>query len=131
MSLKTVMIVAIVSFCIGGALSHLWLPRVEERVQEKVVTKNHIVTEIKEVVKPDGTKETDTTITDTSTKKEDSSRLIQRNAPQWQAYLGVRTSLELQPIYQFGAARRLFGPVLLGVSVSTDKTVGAFIVIEF
>ncbi len=131
MSLKWGLAACIVSFCVGGVLAQRYLAHEVVTEKERIVTKDHVVTVIKEVVRPDGSKETDTTIVDDSTKKEDSSKVTIKAVPQWRLDVEIRTSLDLVPIYQVQVSRRLFGPVMVGVSISTDKTLGLSAGMEF
>jgi hypothetical protein len=105
-------------------------------VEEKEVIRKDIQTIIKEVVRPDGTKETTTTTTDNSVEKKDrkSETLVQKQAEkQWLISAGAsRASFTQQDtLYQVMAQRRVLGPVFAGVSVSTDKQVGLVLTAEF
>lgn len=105
-------------------------------VEEREVVRKDIQTIIKEVVRPDGTKETTTTTTDNSVEKKDrkSETLVQKQAEkQWLISAGAsRASFTQQDtLYQVMAQRRVLGPVFAGVSVSTDKQVGLVLTAEF
>lgn len=105
-------------------------------VEEREVIRKDIQTVIKEVVRPDGTKETTTTTTDNSVEKKDrkSEMLVQKQAEkQWLISAGAsRASFTQQDtLYQVMAQRRVLGPVFAGVSVSTDKQVGLVLTAEF
>lgn len=111
---------------------YLW-PRIEYKhtVQEKEVIRKDIVTVIKEVVRPDGSKETVTEIVDRS--KESSTRketLTKAAQPQWS--VGAYTTFnEKIPTYTVTVDRRILGPFSLGVYGQTNSTFGAGIRLEF
>jgi hypothetical protein len=98
--------------------------------------KNNIVTVVKEVVRPDGTKETNTTITDTSTEKKNStttSRDVQAIAA-WHvsaSYAVQPLSGSYAPVYGVQVERRILGPFSVGVRLQSDKQIGIVVAYEF
>lgn len=105
-------------------------------VEEREVIRKDIQTVIKEVVRPDGTKETTTTTTDNSTEKKDRKfeSVVQKQAEkQWLISAGAtRASLtDQQTTYQLMLQRRVLGPAFAGLSVSTDKQLGLILSAEF
>jgi hypothetical protein len=109
----------------------------------KTVTVDHVdtVTVTKETVKPDGTKEVETTKTDKSvvTNNSDvnnkSSNTITNNKPQWR----VRADLIPQvaggntfgPLYGAGVERRILGPIWAGAFVNASRSAGLSVGLEF
>lgn len=127
-NIKKLLVLSLVSAGIGGWIAYKVLPpREVVKIEEKEVIKNHTVTQIKEVIRPDGTKETNTTIINDS--KTTISKQTQKD---WFATVGIaRTSLTSDNIYQLGINRRILGPFYVGGSVTSDKQLGVNIGIEF
>lgn len=99
---------------------------------EREVVRNDII--IREIIKPDGTKETITT--DKSVSKSDSttkttvtppSRLYSLTA----SYSVHPTNRELAPVYGIQLTKQFLGPIALGVRVQSDKQVGIVVGYEF
>lgn len=96
-----------------------------EVIKEVEVVKKDVVTVIKEIVRPDGTKETVTTITDktkeTSKKdsKSESSTVIVYAKPQWRVQSS--SSLETNPKFGLGLERRVLGSVFMGIGTTNVK----------
>lgn len=129
LSWKTLGIYTVVVAALAvGATKRLW-PTVDTRltIQEKEVIKKDIQTVIKEVVKPDGTKETTTTIVDhskESTKKQVEQIVNKKN--DWFVAAGAEARLnDLQnPVYKIEANRRILGDIFVGATVNTQGAVG-------
>lgn len=128
-SWKTLGIYTIVVAALAvGATKCLW-PTVDTKltVQEKEVIKKDVQTVIKEVVKPDGTKETVTTIVDRS--KEASSKTLEQivnKKNDWFVAAGAEARLnELNsPSYKLEVNRRIIGDVFVGATANTQGVVG-------
>lgn len=119
---------------IAGVLVYHFLPQVQERikVQEKEVVKKQVVTVVKEVVRPDGSRETNTTITDNSTGSRTSSLDLVKLKKSWHASVGTEWSFDKEPqSYSLGVQYRVLGPFFIGGSVSTDKRAGLSLGWEF
>lgn len=118
-NIKTIAIVAIVLFVSGyGAGRYFQPPRIETKieVQEKEVIKKDVVTVIKEITKPDGTKELVTVITDKSTEKKDKQfeSVVSKPAEkQWLASVGVNP-FAVTDTYSAKIDRRVLGPIFVG-----------------
>lgn len=129
LSWKTLGIYTVVIAALAvGATKRLW-PTVDTKltIQEKEVIKKDIQTVIKEVVKPDGTKETTTTIVDhskESTKKQVEQIVNKKN--DWFVTAGAEARLnDLQnPVYKIEANRRILGDIFVGATVNTQGAVG-------
>ncbi len=120
MQARYVLLISVVSFCIGAAVCFKFLPPSE-------VTRDKVVTVIKETVRPDGSKETDTTITQ-DTKKV-APILVQK--PNWLISGSIGTSLQLVPIYGVLVQYRLIGPVYIGAQGTTAGYAGLTLGMEF
>lgn len=100
----------------------------EIKIVEKEVIKKDVVTQIVEIVKPDGTKETKTVIVDKSTENS-IKELIQSVRPRdWLvgAYYKVN-----DPAYGISVNRRVFGPVFVSVSADTQRQLSVGLGMEF
>lgn len=136
MSPKITIILLIIVAAASAGITRFYFPAVEYRNTEtiKEVVHNDIQTVIKTVVLPNGTKETTETIDDKSVIHETAkSEVIIASKPQWMFDVGARAKLdEIQnPIYDIQVQRRIVGPFFLGGRVSTDKSVGVSIGMEF
>lgn len=76
-------------------------------IVERETVKYNVVTQIKEVTRPDGTKETTTTITDKT--KETAAKSVPVFAPEKQWVVGAYYRLN-NPTYALSVSRRLVGP---------------------
>lgn len=136
MNWKTLGIYTIVVAALAvGATKRLW-PTIDTKVtvQEKEVIRKDVQTVIKEVVKPDGTKETVTTIVDKSKEssiKKSEEIVMKKN--DWFVAAGAEMRLnDLQnPVYKIEANRRILGDIYLGGTVNTQGAVGIQIGFSF
>ena len=136
MNWKTLGIYTIVAAALAvSATKRLW-PTIDTKVtvQEKEVIRKDVQTVIKEVVKPDGTKETVTTIVDKSKEssiKKSEEIVMKKN--DWFVAAGAEMRLnDLQnPVYKIEANRRILGDIYLGGTVNTQGAVGIQIGFSF
>lgn len=136
MNWKTLGIYTIVVAALAvSATKRLW-PTIDTKVtvQEKEVIRKDVQTVIKEVVKPDGTKETVTTIVDKSKEssiKKSEEIVMKKN--DWFVAAGAEMRLnDLQnPVYKIEANRRILGDIYLGGTVNTQGAVGIQIGFSF
>lgn len=136
LNIKTVAIYTLVVAALSiGATKYFW-PTVDTKltIQEKEVIKKDIQTVIKEVVKPDGTKETITTIIDHS--KESSSKTLEQivnKKNDWYVAAGAEAKVtELQALsYKIEVNRRILGDVFLGATANTRGVVGLQVGFQF
>jgi hypothetical protein len=112
-----------------------YFPSIEEkiRIEEKEVIKRDVVTRIVEIIKPDGSKETQTEIIDRTKEKitkEFESLKIQKK--DWFIAGGASLNInDVTPVYNFQVNRRVLGPFYIGASVNTRKDIGVLIGFEF
>jgi len=106
----------------------------------KTVTVNHVdtVTVVKEITKPDGTKEKTTTTTDkskidTNTDSDTKTSIVITNQkPQWKVSALLTTKQgSFGPVYGAMVERRILGPIFAGAFANTDKAVGLTVGLEF
>lgn len=139
MNTKYVIILMIVVAAASAGLTRYYFPQVEFKNTETVkeVVRNDVRTIVKEVTRPDGSKEVVTEIVDKSTKKETStSETLIVKKPQWMFDIGARANLDNVSnrdtfVYDLQVQRRILGPFFLGGKVATDKSVGISIGMEF
>lgn len=130
--LVTIIVVAAGCFYEGRKTAPPVIQTVDHQINH-----NNIVTVTKVVKEKDGSQQTTTTTTDTSTKAE--TEHIIAPAPQAAASsnnkrwdLGVEYNFNtLRQDYNLGYSQRVIGDLWLGIRGNTDKTVGAFIGLEF
>lgn len=110
------------------ATKRLW-PTVQSstKIEEREVVKKDVQTVIKEVVKPDGTKETTTTIVDHS--KESSKKTLEQviaKKNDWFVAAGVEARLNNlnEPSYKIEVNRRILGDIFVGATANTQGTLG-------
>lgn len=136
LSLKTLGIYTVVVAALAvGATKSLW-PTVDTKlsIQEKEVIKKDVQTVIKEVVRPDGSKETTTTIVDHS--KESSTKQLEQiisKKNDWFVAAGTEARLsELSnPIYKLEVNRRIIGDIYVGATANTQGAVGVQVGFSF
>lgn len=143
MNYKTVVLISIVLALGGYAVGRYLQPpevvtKEVEKIKEVEVVKRDVKTIIKEVVRPDGSKETVTTI-DESTRENtrrqaDTSKetTITPAKPRWKAGANVKASLtNVLPVYGVQIERRILGPFYVGVQGWADSTVAVSVSMEF
>lgn len=138
-SLLTALIIGLVGYAIGRYMQPAEvITKQVEVVKEIEVVKRDVKTVIKEVVRPDGSKETVTTIDENTrerTRRESDvkTEVVQSPAkPQWEAGVMVKASLNnIIPVYGIQVERRILGPFSVGVQGWSDTTAGVSLNIEF
>jgi hypothetical protein len=116
---------------LGVYLGATLFPRVETKTVEVERVQKDVVTVTKEVVRPDGTREIISTMTDKS--KESSTKTATVMAPKdWHISVSDnRTSLTSADVYGLQIERRVLGDISMSVRVQTDKSVGLVVGLEF
>jgi 3-polyprenyl-4-hydroxybenzoate decarboxylase len=132
--LKNTLIIIAVSIAVGFGLGTQLFPKIKEQTVEveKEVIRKDIVTVIKETVRPDGSKETTTTTTDKSkeNKESKSSHIVAKS--DWHLSIkGSKTLTDSEIIYGVTAERRILGDLFVGAEVTTQKTIGLVVGLEF
>lgn len=130
----TLLLAATVAVSVAGT-KYLW-PNVQTKTEvvEHETVRKDVVTVVKEVVRPDGTKESTTTIVDRSKETSDSKSTEIKIAarPQWFFQVGAITkSLTDKPDYSLGINRRILGPLFIGANYTTNNNFGLTIGMEF
>ena len=136
LSLKSLGIYTLVIAALSVGVTKYFFPNVETKlsIQEKEVIKKDIQTVIKEIVKPDGTKETTTTIVDHS--KESSKKTLEQivnKKNDWFVAAGVESRLSEMnnPLYKIEVNRRIIGDVFVGATANTNGTLGLQVGFQF
>lgn len=101
-------------------------PQVEIKQVETV--KRDVVTVVKEIERPDGTKEKETTIVDKSKESTKSTTSIKKQ--EFQYLVGISYNFSNQS-YKLDASRRLFGPVFGTVEASSNGNLFVGVKYEF
>lgn len=133
-SLKVYLIGGLVLLLVGyGVGRYLQPPEIKTEIKEVekqvVKTKNNVITVVKEVKNPDGTTTKETVVTDkteivdaTNKSKEEVSKVTALPA-QYRIRGGVGYDLkDKSPQYNFGAEKRFWGPVSLGLGATVKST---------
>lgn len=143
MNYKTLTIISIVLALGGYAVGRYMQPpkvvtKEVEKIKEVEVIKRDVKTVIKEVVRPDGSKETTTTIDESTRENNRRQTENQREVavvpqkPQWKAGIAAKTSLtNIIPVYGFHVERRVLGPFFVGVQGWGDQSAGLSLSMEF
>jgi hypothetical protein len=133
--MKNTIIALIVGLLLGGGLGTFLFPQIktkEVQVEKEVVVKD-IVTVTKVITKPDGTKEEVTTTTDKTKENKQITSTKTVAKANWHVSASAKSKIDkLQiDIYTVQVEKRIIGDLFLGVTGSTDKTVGLTIGLEF
>jgi hypothetical protein len=122
----------IIGLLVGACLTYKYKPRTvtKTEVVTQQVVQNHIVTIVKTVTAPNGSKTETETITDNTvhTEKEDKVKIKE---PLWHVSAGVQTGLQFIPSYSLQVERRIAGPLFIGARGATDGVVGFTLGLEF
>lgn len=136
-TLKSAIIYTLVVAALAVGITKYTWPTVQTqiKVEEKEVVKRDIRTVIKERTKADGTTERETIIVDNS--KETKERVTEQKTMKKNDWfigggLEIRSSRQLaNPIYKIEVNRRVLGDFFVGVSASTDRSLGVQIGFSF
>jgi beta-lactam-binding protein with PASTA domain len=142
MSIKTQLLTLLVIAALAYATGRYLQPaKVEvkqvEVVKEVEVIKRDVRTVIKEVERPDGTREKETVIEDRTrerTKKESETQthtVVTNLKPQWKVQGLVQLNNIQQPTYGVGVERRIIGPVFVGAWGKQSREFGLSVSLEF
>lgn len=135
--LRTVVLIVGVSLAAGALVQKQWDNKEIDKAksEQKVLTETHIITVVKEIKKPDGTTETDTTTTDNSIKREIEKNISEHSAPvkgpTWLISAGTSLDIDRVQAYQVQVQRQILGPVFLGIYGSTRKEAGVSVGVLF
>ncbi len=131
--MKNNIIIGLSCLLIGALSVKFFFPTIQEKIVEKevqVVSKD-IKTEIREIVKPDGTKETVTVIVDKSKEKTESSKVVTVSKPDWHISASVLTPNTKDYFYQAQIERRVLGNIHVGIVANTQGQFGLAVGYEF
>lgn len=135
--MKTNLIIAAICLLLGAALTKYYFPTLRTETKEVEVIRNNIVTEIREVVRQDGTKEIVTVVKDTSTKKstDTSTVLAAPPKPKWHATVSATRSpsdlFSAATIYGAQLDYNVLGPLSIGIRADTSKQIGLTLGVSF
>jgi len=117
-------------FAAGYQLGKKDAPTKIEQV-ERIVEKRDLVTVTKEVTRPDGTKEKETTVTDKTKTEQKSETTVQNKLHDWRASGMVGIGVNAMPMYGVSIERRIISNVFVGAWGLTNATVGVSVGLEF
>lgn len=138
-SVRFAALAVVIAAALGGWATRKFYPDIQTKTEfvEKEVVKKDIVTVVKEIIRPDGTKETVTETTDKSVEKKDTKDtkvVAAPKKPDWlvgAAVFSPKFSDFSKPDYGIQVSRRVLGPAFLGGSYKTDGSFGLHIQVEF
>jgi hypothetical protein len=133
--MKNTIIALVVGLLLGGGLGTFLFPQVktkEVQVEKEVVVKD-IVTVTKVITRPDGTKEELITVTDKTKENKQTTSTKTVAKANWHTSISAKSKLSpvQVDIYTIQVEKRILGDLFLGAVVSSDKTVGLSIGLEF
>lgn len=135
MSTRNTIILMFITMVVTAGVTRYCFPQIQFKDVETSheIDHNNIQVVTHTVEKPDGSKEITQTTTDNSIKVESTKKDIEVAAPKnWMFAVGAGTDFKgTPPTYNLQVQRRILGPFFLGGSVSTDKTVGVSLGMEF
>ncbi len=124
--------------CIGGSLiQKRWDSKELLTIKDKltVAEKNHTVTIIKKVTRPDGTIEEDTTKTEDQIKKEIETHIAESSKPVYNPTWMISAASTVNPgndqIYLLTVQRQVLGPVFIGGYANTRRELGVSLGVLF
>ncbi len=124
---KLPVLMLVASACLGGYIEQRVSGEGVSSSSEESKTKNNIVTVIKERVLKDGTKETDTIITDRSKKTEEQTLTIAAPPKDWM----LAATVNDERSYGLSVQRRILGNIFLGAFADTNARFGASLGLQF
>lgn len=127
-------VVAALLLGLGGGfmIAKHFYPTTKTEIKEVEVIKKDIVTIVKTITRPDGTKEETSTTTDRSTERNTSTySKVDKTDRYMVSGLARIQSYGQQPVYGAIAQMRVVGPLWVGLTADTDKQVGAIVSYSF
>jgi hypothetical protein len=132
LDIKVVFAALLIALTAGVYAGKTYFPATKVVETEREVVRKDVVTRTVEVIKPDGTRSTETTTTDKSKEQHDATRVVVIDKPNWHASASVsRESLTGNNIYGITLERRIFGPFSAGITANTQQTIGLVVGMEF
>lgn len=137
MSYKLLLPAMVACLGLGLYIGKTYYSTTQTKEIEKEVVRTDVVTVVKTVERPDGTKETTSTTTDKTVSKHDETKTATTAsalAPQWHTSASAsvaRLSEISSPVYGIQVERRLLGPFSVGLRAQTDKYIGVALGFEF
>lgn len=119
--MKNKILLALFFLSLGLGLGYYLSPEKTKEIEKEVVKKD-VITVVKEVFRPDGTKTKETIITDKSEFKKETSKEVINKKSSYK--LGLMVGSEgfnfNQPVYGINIEKRFLGPVFLGAWGMTE-----------
>lgn len=119
---------ALVGIVIGAGLVLYFRPKPATETQ--VVTQYKVRTVERIVRKSDGSTQIDRVIDDNTRQTQHTTSQPIEKA--WKLQIAVETLfMRLEPVYELGVERRIFGPISAGLYINTNKEAGISLGMEF
>ena len=136
MSHKVYTAAIVVALALGIYIGKSQFSKTETVEVEREVIKRDVVTVVREVTMPDGTRSVETVTTDRSKERKDVTNVTTKAtaSPDWHVSVSAsaaRVSEISSPVYGVQLERRILGPFSLGARVQTDKQIGVVVSYEF
>lgn len=132
LDIKVVFAALLIALTAGVYVGKTYFPAVKTVETEREVVRKDVVTVTREVVRPDGTRSTETTTTDKSKEQRDATKVVIVDKPNWHASASIsRESLLGTNVYAITLERRIFGPFSAGITANTQQTIGLVVGYEF
>jgi xanthosine utilization system XapX-like protein len=131
--MKTSIIIAIVGILVGFGLGTQIFPKIKEKTieVEKEVVRKDVQTIIKVVTRPDGSKEEVTTIVDHTRENKEYSNTKTISKADWHISASASKGLDTDIYYTVQAEKRILGDIFIGGNITTNKTIGISLGVEF
>ena len=131
--MKNNIIIAAVALLVGATASKFLFPTIQEKIVEKQVEviQKDIVTETKEIVRPDGTKEIITVVTDKSQEKKESLKVTAIAKSNYHVSVAALTPNVKDIYYQIQVEKRVLGDIHVGLLANTNGSYGLSLGYEF
>lgn len=130
MSHKIYTVLIVVALGLGVFIGKSYYSQTKTVEIEKEIVRNDII--IREIIKPDGTKETITTDKSTSKRDSTNTQIVAVAKPDWHISASVSKNVNgLEPIYGLQIERRILGPFSVGIRADSQKNIGLIIGYEF
>lgn len=132
--------IVVISMIIGGAITAKFVSSrevVKTQTIDRVVVQDHVVTVVKEIDRPDGTKEITTTADQVTNKTDNSIKSAEDLKPpelkNWMVSGGIGLDFDgtVDKVYDVNINRRILGPIFVGAWANTKSQAGLNVGFEF
>ena len=129
MKLRNVAILCLLVAVISAATARYFFPQI--RIEEKETVRRDVRTIIREVVKEDGSHETITEIIDRSKEEKKNLQLLPSKKDWFFTVSHGAKDFTKEPEQSVGIYRRILGPGVIGLTISTSRVYSVNVGLEF